>query len=81
MPAITVELPDELFQFVDDNVRLGRFTDQGQYIAALVDAARCKRADIEAALLDGLRSGPAEEWTSVDWAEMRQRLIERHQKD
>ena len=80
MPAISVELPDDLQQFVEAKVERGQFADASQYIAALVDVARSKRADIEAALIEGLQSGPSEEWTSEDWAAMKQRVTERHQE-
>ena len=80
MPTISLELPDDLQQFVDAKVQRGQFADANQFILALVDAARCKRTEIEAALLEGLQSGPAEEWTSEEWAEMKRRVIERHQE-
>ena len=31
------------------------------------------------ALLEGLQSGPAEEWTSQEWTDIKQRVIDRHQ--
>lgn len=80
MPTISLELPDDLQEFVEAKVQHGQFADAGQYIVALVDAARSKRTEMEAALIEGLRSGPAEEWTSEEWALMKQRLIERRRK-
>ena len=79
MPTISLELPDDLQEFIEAKVQRGQFADAGQYITALVDAARNKRTQIEAALIEGLQSGPAEEWTRADWAGMKQRVIERHQ--
>ena len=78
--TIPVELPDELRHFVDAKVRRGQFASANDYIVALVDAARSKRSEIEAALIEGLRSGPAVEWTSQEWTEMKQRVIARHQE-
>jgi putative addiction module CopG family antidote len=75
---IPVELPDELHEFVQSKVQRGQFASANEYIVALIGAARSKRSDIESALLEGLRSGPAEEWTSQEWAEIKQRVIERH---
>jgi putative addiction module CopG family antidote len=80
MPIISVELPEELQEFVDASVERGRFADASEYIVALVDAAHRKRSDLEAALLEGLSSGPADEWTSQEWSDMRQRVIQRHQQ-
>ncbi|HUG69891.1 MAG TPA: hypothetical protein VMM76_19220 [Pirellulaceae bacterium] len=80
MSTIPVELPDDLRHFVEAKVQRGHFASANEYIVALVDAARSKRSEIEAALIEGLASGPAEEWTSGEWAEMKQRVIERQQE-
>jgi antitoxin ParD1/3/4 len=79
MATIPLELPDDLRQFVEAKVQRGQFASANEYIVALVDAARKKRSEIEAALLEGLRSGPAEEWTSEEWAEIKHRVVQRHQ--
>ena len=78
MATIPLELPTDLQVFVDSQVEIGRFTSANDYIVALVDAARDSRSTIEAALLQGLHSDPAEEWTSQEWAEIRQRVVQRH---
>ena len=78
MSTIPLELPDDLRQFVEAKVQCGQFGSANEYIVALVDAARSKRSEIEAALLEGLQSGPAEEWTSQEWADIKQRVIQRH---
>ena len=80
MSTIPLELPDDLRQFVEAKVQGGQFGSANEYIVALVDAARSKRSEIEAALLEGLQSGPAEEWTSQEWADIKQRVIQRHQE-
>ena len=80
MSTIPVELPDELQQFVESKVQHGQFASVNDYIVALVNAARSKRSELEAAMIEGLQSGPAEEWTSQEWAEIKQRVIGRHQE-
>ena len=80
MSTIPVELPEDLQRFVEANVQRGRFASANEYIVALVDAARSRRSEIETALMEGLESGPAHEWTSQDWADIKQRVIERHQE-
>ena len=80
MATIPVELPEELKKFVEATVQRGNFGSANEYIVALVEAARKKRTEIEAALIEGLESGPAEEWTSQEWVDMKQRVIERHQE-
>jgi antitoxin ParD1/3/4 len=79
MTTIPVELPEDLCEFVEATVQSGQFSTANEYIVALVDAARNKRTEIEAALIQGLDSGPAEEWTSQEWADIKQRVIQRHQ--
>ena len=78
MSTISVNLPDDLRQFVEANVVRGQFTSANDYIVALVEAARRQRSSIETALIDGLESGPADEWTSQEWADIKQRVVDRH---
>lgn len=80
MATISLELPEDLREFVEATVQRGNFANANEYIVALLDAARKKRTDIEAALIEGLESGPAEEWTTQEWEDIKQRVIERHQK-
>lgn len=40
MTAITVELPDDLREFIETKVQRGEFASVNQYIAALVQSAR-----------------------------------------
>lgn len=80
MSTIPLELPDDLREFVETKVQRGQFGSASDYIVALLNAARSKRSEIETALLEGLQSGPAEEWTSQEWANIKQRVIERHQE-
>jgi putative addiction module CopG family antidote len=80
MSTIPLELPAELQTFVDARAQAGHYGSASEYIVALVDAARRSQSSLEAALLDGLSSGPAEEWTSDEWAEIRNRVMARRQK-
>jgi putative addiction module CopG family antidote len=80
MATIPLELPVDLQDFVDSKIQSGQFGSANEYIVALVGAARRGRSSIEAALVEGLESGPAEEWTSQEWVEIRQRVIQRHQE-
>ena len=80
MSTIPVDLPDDLHLFVEAKVRRGDFASASDYVVALIQAARSKRSEIEAALIEGLESGPAEEWTSQEWAEIKQRVMQRSQE-
>lgn len=81
MSTIPVELPADLQEFINAKVLQGQFASANDYIVALVDAARHKRSEIEAALLAGLDSSPAESWPSHEWTDVKQRVIERHGKN
>ncbi len=78
MPVIPVRLPADLEQFVEAQVSSGQFGNASDYIVALVDAASKKRSSLEAALLAGLESGPAAEWTSQEWQDIRQRVSQQN---
>jgi putative addiction module CopG family antidote len=80
MSTIPIQLPAELQQFVETKVTQGQFATASEYIVALVDAAKKRRSDIEAALVEGLESGPAQEWTSQEWQDIKERIIKRHQE-
>ena len=81
MSTIPVELPDELRQYIETKVQHGEFASASDYIVALVDSARRKKSEIEAALIEGLNSGPAEEWTSDEWTAIKNRVTQRHSAD
>lgn len=80
MSVIPLKLPDVLRQFVDAGIRDGQFSSPTEYVAH-VDAERSNRSEIETALLEGIHSGPTEEWTAQEWAEIKQRVTELKRTD
>ena len=77
MSAIPVELPQDLQDFVNTRVKHGQFSNASEYIVALVDSARKGRLALEAALIQGIESGPAEEWTKEEWDNLKERVSSR----
>jgi len=75
MSTIPVDLPDDLRSYVDENAKQGGFASASEYIVALVSAASQKQNDIEAALMSGLSSGPAEPWTKEEWQAIKNRVV------
>ena len=75
MSSIPVDLPDDLMQFVDQGTKNGVFANPSQFIVALVAAANEKQGEIEQALLSGINSGPAEQWTDEEWQAIKQRIV------
>ena len=80
MSTIPVNLPPELLDFVENKVGEGQFSSAGAYLVALVEAARNNRSAIESALIEGIESGPAEEWTAKEWQEIKDRVAQRHKQ-
>lgn len=78
MCTISVELPSHLLEFVERKVAEGQFECASEYLVALVRAACENRASIEATLMEGINSGPTEEWKSQEWQAIRDRVRDRH---
>ena len=79
MASLNVSMPDEMRAFVDEQTKSGQFSTPSEYIRHLIreDSKRKATARLEALLLEGLDSGPAEPMTDEDWAELRRRAHER----
>jgi hypothetical protein len=80
MDTIAVNLPADLSSFVKAGAAQTDCNTEGEYIAKLIERARDARHTLEASLIDGLNSGPPTEWTGADFAQMKQRLLERNKQ-
>jgi Arc/MetJ-type ribon-helix-helix transcriptional regulator len=80
MSNIPVDLPDHLMQFVDQGTKAGGFANPSEFIVALVAAANEKQGEIEQALMAGLSSGPAEQWTDSEWQAIKARVVSKSVK-
>ena len=72
MGAITIQLPEEAKQFVEDQVASGGYSSTNDYIATLIDEARRRNVyrEIRELLLAAARS-PSVELTADEWRAMR----------
>lgn len=83
MDTMNIALPKPLKDFVHDQVSKGSYSSASEYMRELIrgDQRAKTVAELEAAVLDGLRSGPASPMTSEDWdhirAEVRKRAAAR----
>jgi antitoxin ParD1/3/4 len=80
MDQITITFPDPAVRaFVNQLVATGMVGSVNDYILALIDDDRKRRAqeELEARLLEGLE-GELTELTDQDWEAMRRRYDERH---
>lgn len=73
--TIPVELPDHLTSFVDQSAERAGFANASEYIVALVTAASEKQGEIDQALMAGIASGPAEQWTDDEWQAIKSRVV------
>lgn len=71
MADICISLPDDLFQFLENQVATGRYRDETDYIRELITRARSGHQDLDALLIEGLESGPPSDATLEDWSELR----------
>lgn len=78
MAILIVDIPNELRDFAEAKVRSGEFASLNDYLVSLIEAARERQIKIDQALVVGLESGPAKEWTSVEWEAIRERVVRRH---
>jgi antitoxin ParD1/3/4 len=73
MQTMNVSLPDQLKEFVDNQVDSGRYGTVSEYVRELIreDERRKSQEKLEALLMEGLQSGKPTEMTRQDWAEIR----------
>jgi antitoxin ParD1/3/4 len=80
MQSMNISLPDPLKQFVDRQIAQGRYSSVSEYVRDLIraDEAHKAREELEAKLLEGLKS-PESELTSADWRAIRKEALARLQ--
>jgi antitoxin ParD1/3/4 len=68
--VLSVALPEPLGEHVRERAAQGGYGDPGDYVRALIAEDMRQRAEeerVDALLLEGLNSGPAEPMTREDW--------------
>lgn len=78
MATMNVSLPDQMKEWVEDQLQDGRFGNTSDYVRHLIrrDQERAEAvAALQAALDEGLESGPAK---SFDFDDFRARMKDRH---
>ena len=79
MTSLNVSLPKVLKEYVEGQARADGYSTPSEYIRELIrdDRKRQAKEKLEAALLEGLNSGPAKEITPARWAQKRSSLRQR----
>ena len=80
MTSLNVSLPKVLKEYVEGQAAADGYSTPSEYIRELIrdDRKRQAKEKLEAALLEGLNSGPAKPITSATWAQKRSSLRQRH---
>jgi antitoxin ParD1/3/4 len=80
MTSLNISLPKALKVYIQGRVAAGTYSTPSEYIRGLIrdDQKRRAQEKLEAALLEGLKSGPASETSPSYWADKRKYLRERH---
>ncbi len=73
MQTMNISLPDQLKDFVEEQVGSGRYSSVSEYVRDLIrdDEKRKAQERLEALLMEGLGSGEATEMTRQDWSDIR----------
>ncbi len=81
MESMNISLPDPLKRFVDAQIASGRYSSVSEYMRELIrfDEKRKAQERLEGLLLQGLDS-PTNDLTAKDWAQLRERILDRHAK-
>jgi len=80
MTSFNISLPRALKEYIEAQVAGGTYSTPSEYVRELIrdDQKRRAKEEIEAALLQGLRSGPAKEIDAAFWANRRKELRQKH---
>jgi antitoxin ParD1/3/4 len=77
MQTMNISLPDQLKEFVDEQVRSGRYSSVSEYVRDLIrnDERRRAQERLETMLMEGMQSGEPTEMTREDWADIRREAL------
>jgi len=82
MPSLNISLPAPLREWIEAQVKGGRYGNASEYVRELIRRDQERRAQerLEELLLEGVKSGKASPLTQQDWSELRTEVAERLEK-
>jgi antitoxin ParD1/3/4 len=82
MQSMNISLPDQLKDFVGDQVGSGRYSSVSEYVRKLIrdDEKRKAQQKLEALLMEGIQSGSPTEMTRQDWDDIRREATKQFEK-
>jgi antitoxin ParD1/3/4 len=83
MATMNLSLPDAMKEFVEAQAAQEGYGSVSEYMRVIIRDLQKRKAkqELEAKLLEGLLSGPAEPMTREDWDELERRVWERHHRE
>ena len=79
METIVISLPDSQRVYLEEQIRLGGYSNASEYFSLLIERERQAKERLETMLIEGIESGPAEPMTAGDWENIRQAVREKTQ--
>ncbi len=79
MTSMNISLPEPLRDWVEAQIKGGRYGNVSEYVRELIrrDQERQAQQRLEQLLLEGMKSGPASPMTKEHWAELRDEVAKR----
>lgn len=80
MDTMNIALPENMKEFVQEQVAKGGYSSVSEYIRQLIRADENEKARtaLEAEILHGLKSGDSTPMTDQHWQELRGKVRKRH---
>ena len=77
MQTMNISLPDQLKEFVDEQVGSGRYSSVSEYVRDLIrdDERRKAQERLESMLMEGIQSGERTEMTREEWSDIRREAV------
>ena len=77
MQTMNISLPDQLKDFVDEQVGSGRYSSVSEYVRGLIrdDERHQAQEKLEALLMEGIQSGKPNRMTRQDWEDVRRQAV------
>ncbi|WP_254512207.1 ribbon-helix-helix domain-containing protein [Anatilimnocola floriformis] len=77
MTNVTLQLSDDLQQFVASETQAGQFAGPAAYIQALIERAKLGKAKLADLLIEGLDSGEPIPLNTAEWQRIRAEVEQR----
>lgn len=67
MATMNISLPDQMKNWVEENVRTGRYSNASDYVRDLIREDHIRLEELRLALIEGENSGEAQEFSMAEF--------------